>query len=304
MTGLAHRLLGLTAQTPIHAGAGSADDVIDLPIQREGHTDWPCIFGSSVKGALRAHAEATARHSDLLEQETVNVLFGPDTANASEYAGSLLITDARLALLPVRSLTGHFRWVTCPAILRRLASDRQRLGLTSGPNSVPEIPAGTALHCSGNEANTAHLYLEEFLFEVSQDAAADDWSQILAELMEPDDAKVLQEQLSIVDNDAFRHLCRAAIPVQPHIRLNSETKTVEPGALWYEENLPADSVLYVCISAQPPRAPSAQNLSAADLLTRFVDPLLEHQGWIQLGGNETTGMGWCRTQGIRDTRHD
>ena len=50
-------LLGLITETSLHAGAGSSVGVVDLPIQREGHNGWPCVFGSAVKGALRDMAE-------------------------------------------------------------------------------------------------------------------------------------------------------------------------------------------------------------------------------------------------------
>ena len=38
-------LLLLTTETPLHAGAGQSVAGIDLPIQREVHTDWPCCQG-------------------------------------------------------------------------------------------------------------------------------------------------------------------------------------------------------------------------------------------------------------------
>ena len=45
------------AVTPCHAGSGSALGVVDLPIQRERHTNWPVIQASGVKGAFRANFE-------------------------------------------------------------------------------------------------------------------------------------------------------------------------------------------------------------------------------------------------------
>jgi CRISPR-associated protein Cmr4 len=57
ITNSSNALLGLFTETSLHAGAGQALGVIDLPIQREAHTAWPCVFGSAVKGALRARAE-------------------------------------------------------------------------------------------------------------------------------------------------------------------------------------------------------------------------------------------------------
>ena len=46
-------LLFLHAQTAIHPGSGTALGVVDLPVQRERHTQWPVIPGSSLKGVLR-----------------------------------------------------------------------------------------------------------------------------------------------------------------------------------------------------------------------------------------------------------
>lgn len=73
-------LLLLTSETPLHAGAGQSVDGIDLPIQREAHTDWPCVYGSAVKGALRAHAEQRLGG----KAAAITDLFGPDHGGASE----------------------------------------------------------------------------------------------------------------------------------------------------------------------------------------------------------------------------
>ena len=155
-------ILGLHAETSIHAGAGSALDVIDLPIQREAHTNWPCVFGSAVKGALRACATARgAQHAELV--------FGPERTDSSEYAGALLVGDARLALLPVRSLTGHFRWVTCPAILDRLKRDAQRLDIDGFEFDTPSIPVSAENAdpvALAAQTNTNRLFLEEFRYAV------------------------------------------------------------------------------------------------------------------------------------------
>ena len=70
-------VLGLMAQTPIHAGAGKANGVIDLPIQREAHTAWPCIYASSVKGGLRELARERITDAALITK-----LFGAEGTNA------------------------------------------------------------------------------------------------------------------------------------------------------------------------------------------------------------------------------
>ena len=40
-------------ETPLHAGSGSDLGIVDLPIQRERHTNFPKVESSSLKGALR-----------------------------------------------------------------------------------------------------------------------------------------------------------------------------------------------------------------------------------------------------------
>lgn len=296
MAAMAHRLLGLTTQTPLHAGAGSATEVIDLPIQREAHSDWPCVFGSSMKGALRAAAECC----NLLDDQRIATLFGPDTRNASEHAGSLLVSDARLLLLPVRSLTSHYRWVTCPALLRRCLRDAQRTGYTFEAPGIPAVDAGVALvaHTIAN-ADQA-LYLEEFSFTPHVDETLQALAELIARLVEPERAEDIRRQLTIVDDDSFRHLCRSAIPVQPHVRIKNNTKTVADGALWYEENLSPDSVLYITLSAQPSRNTRDADETPDAQLAHLLQALFGERPWLQVGGNETVGMGWCHVQEVRD----
>ena len=227
-------MIGLVAETQIHAGSGESNGVVDLPIMREKATGWPCVFGSAVKGALRAKAEKQFDNN----VEWIEPIFGSASTTGSEFAGALLVADARLALLPVRSLTGHYRWVTCPEILRRLARDGVRFGVCQ-PVTVPEIQRNTALVVNGG----GRLFLEEYAFE-SQKAELE---EIIATLLAPlmgDRADELHDKLTVIHNADFAHICQAAIAVQAHIRINNETKTVAPGALWHEESLPADTVLY------------------------------------------------------------
>lgn len=278
-------LLGLLAETSIHAGAGQNAGVIDLPIQRESHTHWPVVFGSAVKGALRARA-------DELNAPWLTAVFGPDTKNASDHAGSLLVGDARLLLLPVRSLTGHFKWVTCPALLKRFAADAKRLGLvTFAIDQIPELPDSNAALLPV-PSNTHALYLEEFRFT----PAAGDFTAIiaaLAQLMGRDDAvQVLQTQLALVHDDRFSHLAQFATPVNAHVCIENKTKTVKPGALWYEESLPPDTLLYVALNAQKARTEGSDK-SAPEVLAHVTDELFKRP-YLQLGGNETVGMGWCK----------
>ena len=46
-----------------------------------------------------------------------------------------------------------------------------------------------------------------------------------------------------MSDDLFTFLCEAGTEVNAHIRINSNTGIVEPGALWYEESLPVETIL-------------------------------------------------------------
>lgn len=279
-------VLGLTAETPIHAGASSANHVIDLPIMREHSTGWPVVFGSAVKGALRAKAEV----QDISKQ-ALQAFFGPDTQNAADHAGSLLFTDARLLLLPMRSLTSQFRYVTSPDLLRRWLRDLARAGKKlSMTLPVPERNAAVVTKsCKHQE-----LFLEEHVFSTDSNHSLDELVNALAGISGRS-VEEIGEKLTIVHDDQFTLLCQSAIPVNAHNALDSKTKTVKQGALWYEESLPAETVLYVVVGAQPSRHPNYDK-KADELLTDFTRQLFGSQPYVQLGGNETTGMGWCRVQ--------
>lgn len=294
MTSLAHCILGLTSQTFVHAGAGSANDVVDLPIQREAHSDWPCIYGSSVKGALRARADLLS-----MDKSLKFCLFGPDTENASDHAGSLLVSDARLLALPVRSLNCHFRRVTCPAILKRLSRDIERGNFSIKLPAVPECTGEEAIlpKKPGSNDGEQDLYLEEYRFNIKR-LDLKDWVEVLTDIAGESYKKEISETLTIISNDSFRHLCRSAMPIHPHIRINSQSKTVEQGALWYEENLSPDTVLYCLVAAQRSRSREITH-DAPALLKRFQEGLFD-KPWLQLGGNETTGMGWCHVNLLQE----
>jgi len=278
-------LIGLRAETSIHAGAGSSVNGIDLPIQREAPTDWPCVYGSAVKGALRAKAE------DKLGADSASIsqIFGPasDQPAEKDHAGALLVGDARLLLLPIRALTCHFKWLTCPAILQRLQRDSQRLGIPMS-FAIPQPDKNTVITATKQDSD---LFLEEYRY-TPEDA---DLSRLMAAISAVsgigDDE--LKPQLAIVDNDQFSFLSRYATPVNAHIAIDNASKTVRQGALWYEETLPPETVLYFALAAQQSRA--KDNAMPADkILASITDDLLGDMPYLQLGGNETVGMGWCK----------
>lgn len=287
----ANAILGLTAQTSIHAGASGSEEAIDLPIQRESHTDWPVVFGSGVKGALRGHFELSWKDD---KKHNIIDIFGPDTNNGSAHAGALMVTDARLVLLPVRSLTSHVKWVTCPALLQRYFRDCQRMQRNISAVDTPDYSIlqdyKNALIPESDNNSGLHVYLEEFRYQTTKV----DLSSLIDALctLAGEEFKAEYEQnLTIINNDQFRFLCRNAVPVQAHIAINSSTKTVVPGALWYEESLPPETLMYCCLTCSGARSDSGE--TAINMLKLLEDEFAT-KPFMQVGGNLTTGMGWFR----------
>jgi len=122
------------AISPIHAGAGSSLAAVDLPIQRERHTNWPHIQASAVKGAMRAHYRDFAENTSL-----INYLFGSDEQDGwkdkENIPGAVSVSDAKLLAFPVRSSVAPFVWVTCPAVLARLKRDLTFPGWKGSPST-------------------------------------------------------------------------------------------------------------------------------------------------------------------------
>ena len=277
-------LLGLIAETQIHAGTGRATGVIDLPIMREAHTGWPCVFGSAVKGALRCAAEqAPAARSWLTD------VFGPDTRNASDHAGALAVSDARLLLLPVRSLTSHYKWVTCPALINRATGDARRASKRVPDFTLPKPGTDEAI----TSAYEGPLYLEEFHFNARKADLSVLIGWLSSFVREDGIQERLAQQLVIVSDDLFAHIAQFATPVTPHIAIDNATKTVKSGALWYEETLPPDTVLYFSLAASGSRRKDAE-IKASQIMEHTLSLFPAERPYLQLGGNETTGMGWCR----------
>jgi len=142
----------LHALSPLHAGTGHATDVIDLPTARYKATGIPFVPGSSIKGVLR-----DARNTSGTDAEQVLAVFGPEKENADHHAGALVVGDARLLALPVRSFRGTFAWTTSPLLLTLAKRDLEEASLP-----IPNIAGRDAQVARGSCVLHAHrLYLED-----------------------------------------------------------------------------------------------------------------------------------------------
>ncbi len=278
-------ILGMYAVSPLHPGSGSEISVIDLPVQREKHTGFPVVWGQSLKGALR-HAY------EKRDKEKATVIFGPETDRASEHAGAISVGDAKVLLFPVRSAKGVFAYVTSPLVLRRFLEDLSLAGLQPGNIPIPEettVHSGSAVIISKNGEH--HIVLEDLRLK----ARTADLSGIAEEIAKvaPISKEGLLKRLVIVPDDVFSAFVRVGTEIVARVRINPDTGTVQEGALWYEEFIPRDTVMYAVIAVSKPRKEHAE-LKDAESVASELKEFIKDASYLQIGGDETVGKGFVK----------
>jgi len=259
-------ILGLLAETSLHPGTEQSTGAVDLPVAREASTDYPVIAGSGLKGSLRDAARQRG-----MEKENREDVFG--TRNG---AGGVSVTDARLLLLPVRSLTGHFKLVTCPYILQRFKRDM----ILAGRTVSFEIPEPKKEYAVASE-DADNLFLEEISFKVQKKDLTGLAKDIEPLVRHPETRKRLGGQITVLTDDEFSYFANYGLQVNARNILDKDKKTSKN--LWYEETLPPDSLFYSLILPRPGKE------NALDSIKK----LFAERPYLQVGGNETVGQGWC-----------
>lgn len=265
-------VLGLLAETALHPGTEQSAGVIDLPVAREAAGGYPVIVGSSLKGALRDFMEQKWGEEDF----RVGRSFG-----GRDSAGAVAVTDARLLLLPVRSLTGHFKWVTCPYLLERYQRDRELAGLPCNFEFPGPGEEQAVIHDNGEPGGRDLLFLEELVFNVERR----DLSGLIKGLGGLIKYRTAQErllgQLAVISDNDFAYFARYGLQVNARNVLDNKTKTSQN--LWYEETVPPDSLFYALLISRPGAGEALEDLQR----------LFAERPYLQVGGNETVGQGWC-----------
>ncbi|WP_019960645.1 type III-B CRISPR module RAMP protein Cmr4 [Woodsholea maritima] len=262
-------LIGMLAETELHPGVGQSASVIDLPVAREA-SGMPFIPGSSIKGAFRAQWPTSKNSPDF------KAVFGEKNK-----AGQILFSDARLILLPLRSLTRPYYWATSPFLLNRFKRDLNRFNLGEAAKTesliIPLITPGSTQMAEQENDNPGDntVYLEEFSFKIER-VKLSAWIQALKMLLPENEHCQIVEKLLILSDEDFTHFARQGLPVRARNELHEETKVSKN--LWYEETLPTDTVLY------------------SGLQSRTSEPVDWPSGfnYLQVGGDETVGQGWVQ----------
>lgn len=299
-------LMFMVAQSSIHAGSGTDLGIVDMPIQREIHTGYPKIESSSVKGCIRRAFEDKVNDATAIDR-----LFGPENAGNDAKAGAIAFSDARILLFPIKSLKGVFAYTTCADVISRFINDAallkandteiKDLAISDSPDVRITSPSSLVL----KNGNLDYVVLEEYALEAVRDNAAGKLAAWLADKIFPNDNywnTKLKQSLAILPNDVFRDFVQQFTEVIARTNIDDISKTVARGGLWYEENIPADSVMYELVMAGEVNcnvedkgmfAPDDNMPEHEKVRKYFYDKM---PSYIQIGGNATVGKGITRIQ--------
>jgi CRISPR-associated protein Cmr4 len=179
-------------------------------------------------------------------------------------------------------------------VVARLKRDMNLAGITSG-----NVPDATILNVGDEHAWSvigagfqSPLALEEVAFKVTEEQAVTRLAKAIAAIGNVS-AGFDEKRLLVVSDSDFGYLVRHATQVSARIALNDKkTTTGGEGNLWYEETLPPETLMYALLLPNVPRNGGAPGIKNAGDVMVEAGKLLNGK-YLQIGGNETVGQGWC-----------
>ncbi|MEM3714596.1 MAG: type III-B CRISPR module RAMP protein Cmr4 [Nitrososphaeria archaeon] len=308
----------IQAISPLHVGMGRGVGVVDLPVQRDA-LGFPTIFASSLKGALRATFNRLVG-----EEDCTNIIFGGGEGRGEEdyYAGAFNPLDAKLLLLPVRSLIGVYTLTTSPIMLNNFMTYLEasahagvseqsikdllealrktiREAKTLGKNGAEVLVSKEAREkiCLNISGKDTVILADEFKLSLKESPAVEELSKKL-ELDEGWRLAVVNDDLmvnSLLERSLLRHT---------RVALKTETKKVDEGP-WTEEDLPSQTILYTVFFYSDPRTKTdacqkmrekSNATGVKELFEKTIFP--SGLGYMIFGGHETVGRGIAKLKKV------
>lgn len=293
----------IRALTPVHIGTDIGLGAINLPTMRESITRHPLVPGSSFKGVLRDLGDydlsLEKEESAPKERWKYWAAFGPSRANASDYRGGLVLSDARLLLLPLPSLKGTFAWATSRGVLRRFNRDLEDVGVNA--LAVPEGDDVRVTQGSRLRLDDGRVSLREVLVKGrNDDGAVDTLAQQLGKYLwrSEVDKAFFADRLAVLPDAIFDAFARSPLEVRARVAIDSERGTAERSGPWTEEHIPAETVLAGLVLGRKTayRPPNTRGQAALQPFTPeamvqvFTDAVKEGKS-MRLGGHSSVGLG-------------
>jgi len=266
------------ALTPLHPGAGSSLSYVDLPIQRERHTNFPMMAGSGIKGVIRDLACRAWNDATKVDN-----IFGSETTGNNSKASMVAFTDAKILFYPVRSLRGIYALITCPYVLERFSRDVAeilKIDYAAEQNKIDPEDGKAIIDNKSCLKGDKHIGLEEFLLAFE----ARELKKIFENFKIDFFNEELYKRVAIISDSAFADIANYAVEVRTRIKIDQKTGTAKRGALFVEEFVPAEAIFYSQIFEN---SRDRKNGNLVSELQYLLD-----KKTIQLGADETTGSGF------------
>lgn len=272
-------LYKMTAKTNMHIGSGDSDlGVIDNRVQRDVLNNYPTIFSSSLKGALREHFESRQE----LNNEEIKVIFGGSGESKDDMsAGQYKIFAGNLLSYPVRSTEKPFyRAITLEMVKEFLnyievfdiEFDKKK-ELNSFYIKIVEQLKENSIFIIDDIEDEKKVIVEDSLV----DSVSRDTIENLDEI-----EKIFGENLVIYSSDKFK-------TVVENLPIIARNKLVggKSENLWYEEIIPRETKFYFSIL-------DTTVDDSNNLFTNFHEKLVN--GIVQVGANASIGQGYTKIE--------
>jgi CRISPR-associated protein Cmr4 len=263
----------ITAKSNLHVGAGSSNyGVIDNLVQRDATDNFPTIYASSLKGAMREWFEDGLGKG----KPAGDSLFG----SADNGKSKVIFSDAHLLALPVRSNKRPYFMATCPYLIRKFLTiykEDFKQTFDDEKDLFASILSGQAVTNGNplliNETPEANLVIEDFENIIRFPIQA---NQEIDTALKNQIANLFGiVPLVLFSDEDMKYLCSDyALPVLARNNLeNGQSKN-----LWYEQVIPRQTVFYFILEEDN------NVLLSTEYLTTPI---------VQIGANSTIGYGRC-----------
>lgn len=314
----------ITCLTNLHAGTGAADQgIIDNLVQRDHVDRIPCIYASSLKGALREYfEEVLCKKNETdeeagdktegneqkqpheqdpvgLSKEDVTGIFGSGSKEETKQKGSYIFYDALLLSVPARSNINTFYQVTSWRCLERIFEMNKMLGIEGTEHEPVGFP--------GEEDRKKKFYLSEKVQKDREKQA----QQLELEFWKYPENDSVDNELKLLETSEMETHLKKLIGEDGYIILGDDDfdilvsdyflpviarNQLENGIsqnLFYEQVMPRQS-RFVFWTDRFPEQRSKNDTSAGESNDSFKNGIAEAKRPVQIGANASIGYGYCK----------
>ena len=272
--------------TNLHMGSGDINfNVIDNEVERDPVNNWPVMFSSGVKGAMRDHFR------DLgADRSVIGEIFGSDINRGlqdNSFPGKICFLTAYILLLPFRAAAGKYPYylVTTKSVLQQFGSLYKNIKGTEPIQGFDKAVSGLNENSSYG-VETDPVKLDDYLYYNVQSLPepvrnVTDWFA---------DQGSAGRVIIIPDRDFGGDNNRVVLPVLARNTLDDQGIS---NNLWYEEVVPHETVFYLPVISNG----TADGDRTLERFHSFITA--EGNCLVQFGGNATIGYGLTRVSALQ-----